>query len=254
MEENMIDPAELAAFKESLALGELPLAAFATDSKPDDGICAEGTHCVMSVLHRARRKHTPAYFYRGQQFCPGGQLYINVVDQIPEFIPAYISTGQEGAFEGERYCRSPEIAMNYLNAVKLEPDPRMYRVFKPIDLLAPGEEPEVVMFFEPPDVLSGLYTLVQYTTGAMDSVVVPWGAGCTGIYAWVRRFEMNGSPKAVLAGFDVSARPYMGRDELTLAMPWAMFSDILQSYRESFIFTRSWGTLKKRIASANKKK
>lgn len=250
MEKRKIDPAELSAFKEALALGEMPMAAFATDSRPEGGICAEKAHCILSVLHRARRKHTPAYFYRGQEFCPGGQLYINVVDEIPGVIPAYVSTGLEGAFEGERYCRGPEIVMRFLNAVKLDPDPRRYRVFKPIDLLVHGEVPEIVIFFETPDVLSGLYTLVQYATGAVDSVVAPWGSGCSGIYAWVRRLEIDGTPKAVLAGFDVSARPFMGRGELTLAMPFALFTDILASYRESFVFTKSWATLKKRIVSA----
>jgi uncharacterized protein (DUF169 family) len=250
----MIDPSELQAFKEALSLGEMPLAAFATDIKPEEGISSEKAHCVLSVLHRARRKHATAFFSRGQLFCPGGQLYINVVDEIPDFIPAYVSTGKEGMFEGERYCRSPEIVMNFLKTVKLDPDPRLYRVFKPLDLLAPGEEPEVVIFFETPDVLSGLYTLVQYATGAMDSVAAPWGAGCCGIYAWVRRFELDGTPKAVLAGFDVSARPYMGRDELTLAMPFAMFKEILGCYRDSFVFTKSWGTLNKRIASSRRER
>jgi uncharacterized protein (DUF169 family) len=239
---------ELEQFKEAVHLKEMPLVAFSTDKRPEEGLPVHKAHCVMAYIRMARKKHASAFFSRDQPFCPGGQFYLNVIDTIPEFIPAYVSTGLEGVFEGERYCQSPQVVQRYLEMVKLDPDPRMYRVFKPIDMLKPDETPEMVLFFAEPDILAGLYTLVQFYTGERDAVVAPWGAGCTTMYTWVKRYLADGLQKAVLGGFDASARPFLERCELSFSMPYAMFQGILECYRESFIFTKSWGILKRRIA------
>ena len=239
-------------FRQAMALAELPYVAFSTNAAPDHGVTpkkdAKANQCVMAYFQLARRKRKPVYFSRGQAFCPGGQLYTNVVDEIPEFIAEYVSTGIEGFFEGERYCSSPEVMRQFLEKVKLPPDSNQYRVFKPIEQLSPAESPEVVIFFCSPDVLTGLFVLVGFYTNDLEAMIAPFGAGCTNIYTWVRKYMLEGNPKVVLGGLDITARPFIGENELSLSMPYTMFLDLLECYKDSFVYTRSWEMVKKRIA------
>jgi hypothetical protein len=47
--------------------------------------------------------------------------------------------------------------------------------------------------------------------------------------------------------FDVSARPYVNKEELTFAVPMAKFRRMVGSMEESFLVTPSWAKVKKRI-------
>jgi hypothetical protein len=43
--------------------------------------------------------------------------------------------------------------------------------------------------------------------------------------------------------FDVSARPFVEPDILTLAMPTKLFLSLLDNQEESFLITKSWETV-----------
>jgi hypothetical protein len=47
--------------------------------------------------------------------------------------------------------------------------------------------------------------------------------------------------------FDVSARPFVEPDILTLAMPTKLFLTLLANQDESFLITKSWEIVRKRI-------
>ncbi len=269
-------------FLQDLSIAEEPFAVMSTDTKPATGYSPNGKsikhRCVMSFLHLARKKNEAAFFARDQIFCPGGQLYLNTIDEIPECIAHFVSTGLEGflkndhdgskqkkvqpflkspmippnaslrsIIKGERFCRDPEIVFRFLERIKLPADKRKYRVFKPLSMVRPEENPDIIVFFTNPDVLAGLYNLVQFYSGHIDSVVSPWGAGCTAVYGWVKKFMLEGKEKAVLGGFDILARSFLDRYEVTFSMPYSMFLGMLNCYRDSFICTRSWKILRKRI-------
>jgi hypothetical protein len=244
---DLINPEELKAFAEALSLREMPFAVFSSDSVPEGALTPKNSRCVIGVLRLARKKKLPAVSMNHDSLCPGGRVYMNLEGAVSDFIPAFVSTGMEGVFEGERYCKNPEIVSRYLDQVRLEADPLPYRVFKPIDMLDQNEIPEVIVFFENPDILSGLFTLVQFEAGDNETIVAPFGAGCAGVYTWVKRYLQDGKERAVIAGFDPSARPFMAPDELTFSMPYSMFKRLMGCYRESFLFTHSWQTIKKRI-------
>lgn len=244
---SLISPEELMAFSDALALREMPFAAFSTNAVPEGALTPKNSRCIIGVLRLARKRRQVVTVMNHDNLCPGGRVYANLEGAVTDFIPAFVSTGMEGVFEGERYCKNPEVVVQYLDQVRLKADPLPYRIFKPVDMLTENEVPEVVVFFENPDVLSGLFTLVQFETGDNDSIIAPFGAGCAGIYTWVKRYLEEGKERAVIAGFDPSARPFMAPDELTFAMPYTMFLRLMSCYRESFLFTHSWQTIKKRI-------
>jgi hypothetical protein len=54
-------------------------------------------------------------------------------------------------------------------------------------------------------------------------------------------------PRAVLGMFDVSARPYVPRETLTFSVPMKKFIRMIGNMEESFLITRSWEKVKKRI-------
>jgi hypothetical protein len=54
-------------------------------------------------------------------------------------------------------------------------------------------------------------------------------------------------PRSILGMFDVSARPMVEKDVLTLAMPYATFLKLLESFSGSFLQTESWKKVLQRI-------
>jgi uncharacterized protein (DUF169 family) len=140
-----------------------------------------------------------------------------------KFIEHYVTTGFEGTpIHGERYLPSPESMRKFLDEVNPRKAPAKYCIFKPLSLFSGGEEPEFVVFFARPEVLCGLFTHTTFTTGEMDSVASPFGAGCTNIVAWPLFYKEQGIEKAVLGGFDPSARKFMKTDELTFTVSWSL--------------------------------
>jgi uncharacterized protein (DUF169 family) len=243
----LIDPQALQSFTEALALREMPFAVFSSETIPEEALTPKNSRCVIGVLRLARKRRLPVVMMNHENLCPGGRVYMNLEGAVSDFIPAFVSTGMEGVFEGEHYCKNPEIVSRYLDQVTLKADALPYRIFKPIDMLDENEIPEVVVFFETPDVLSGLFTLVQFEIGDSESIIAPFGAGCACIYTWVKRYLEDGKERAVIGGFDPSARPFMAPDELTFSFSYSLFKRLMDSYRESFLFTHSWQTIKKRI-------
>jgi hypothetical protein len=48
--------------------------------------------------------------------------------------------------------------------------------------------------------------------------------------------------------FDVSARPYIPKETLTFAVPMNKFVRMIDNMEESFLVTRTWDKVKKRIS------
>ena len=58
-------------------------------------------------------------------------------------------------------------------------------------------------------------------------------------------------PHAVLGMFDVTARPWVSQDELTLSIPFPKFVSMVAYMDESFLITESWRKVKSRIEGIN---
>jgi hypothetical protein len=118
--------------------------------------------------------------------------------------------------------------------------------------LSLGEDPEVIIFFAPPDILSGLVVLTNYVAERPDAVYIPFSSGCGSILTHPLKEGEKENPRAVLGMFDVSARPFVEADILTLAMPTKLFLALLANQDESFLITKSWEIVRKRIAKQKK--
>lgn len=108
----------------------------------------------------------------------------------------------------------------------------------------------MVIFFAPPDVLSGLFTLAGFDQAGLNSVITPFGSGCASIvqYPYLERGSAN--PRGVIGMFDVSARPAVPANVLTFAAPMSRFVTMLGNAEQSFLITDTWKLVQKRIAKA----
>ncbi len=205
--------------------------------------------CVMGNIWLARKKHCAAYISSDEYGCVGGVFYCSMMKPNLGFIEHYVTTGFEGTpIHGERYLPSPESMRKFLDKVNPRKAPGKYCIFKPLSLFTGSEEPEFIVFFARPEVLCGLFTHTTFTTGEVDSVASPFGAGCTNIVAWPLYYREQGQEKAVIGGFDPSARKFMKTDELTFTVPWSLYRKMLKALPESmFNVGDTWEGVRKKI-------
>ncbi len=163
--------------------------------------------CLTGNVWLARKKHAAAWISHRECGCMGGGYYAGLYRPYLETNVLYVSTGIPGTpIEGEHYMPTPE-SMRVFMEDTLPPEATgEYCVVKPLDLFAQGETPLVVVFFARPEVLTGLHSLAGYATGDHNAVVSPFGAACGAMIAWPLVYQQRGEEKAVLGGFDVSAR------------------------------------------------
>jgi hypothetical protein len=149
--------------------------------------------------------------------------------------------------EGERYKQSPELVEEYLESQPAFDAPGRYVVFKRWDRLDEDDDPAVVIFYAPPDVLSGLFTLANFDEAGPEAVIAPFGSGCASIVYHPYRELKSDRPRAVLGMFDVSARPCVPADVLTLSVPRPKFHRMVVHMDESFLITDSWHQVRTRM-------
>jgi hypothetical protein len=58
--------------------------------------------------------------------------------------------------------------------------------------------------------------------------------------------------KAVLGGWDPSARKFFKTDELSFTVPFEMFVEMLNRFETSFLKTETWPIVQKKIARSKK--
>lgn len=264
----------MSRFLEVLGYDEEPMGIFYTHEKPAEGFSpAPGDlptrekeknqqinwqaifgdfSCAIGHIWRARKKKKPAYFDANHFGCPGGAFFLGFMKPQTETIIHYVSTGVPGRMEGELYCDSPDV----LRAIFDHIDPRAcsddYCVVKPLSQFKVVEVPELVAFFARPETLSGLHQLAAFVTHDPEVVVSPWGAACTNLIAWPRKYLYEGKPKAVLGGWDPSARMFFKTDEISFTVPYEMFTRMVERFEESFLMTKTWATVRKKINRSRK--
>jgi hypothetical protein len=80
-------------------------------------------------------------------------------------------------------------------------------------------------------------------------VYTPFCAGCGAITLYPHREQAAERPRCVLGLFDVSARLFVSRHELTFAAPMRKFATMVANMEDSFLTTASWNKVQRRIAA-----
>lgn len=265
-----------ATFMGHLGLGEEPLGVHYSDTLPENaygpkkGIpisreledagqlnmqeVMKSFSCVMGNVWLARKKKSAAFISTEQYGCVGGAYHCSMIKPHLRFIEHYVSTGFEGTpLQGERYMPGPEAMREFILRVNPRKAPAKYCIFKPLSLFTDGVEPEFVIFFARPEILTGLFTQAVFTTGDMECVVSPFGAGCTNMLAWPLHYKEKGQEKAVIGGMDPSARKFMKTDELTFTVPLSLYEKMLAALPDSmFTHDTDWKSVRKKVERSAK--
>ena len=210
----------------------------------------EGLHCLIGDLLAIRQGQTLCFDTKSVA-CFGGKRYLGFSQNLMPNFEYFLSCGIPGKLEGERYKKTPELVKELLNVVPSFTAPAKHIVFKRWDVLDEKDQPQVVVFFAPPDVLSGLFTLANYDEPTNEAVFCPMGAGCGTIVQYPLNECQSDRPRAVLGMFDVSARPGIDPTFLTFSIPMRKFERMVDNMDESFLITGSWEKVKDRLRHPN---
>jgi len=229
---------------------ELPIVCYYTDDENSLAAAEKpaAEHCLISQLQSVRSGQIVA-FKKDNIHCGGGRRYLGFAPGLRPNFEFFLSCGIPGKMEGERYKKSPEVVRELLARDPGFTAPAQHLLFKRWDHLHDHDEPEIVIFFAKPDVLSGLFTLSGYDESADDFVIAPFSAGCGSIVKYPYLERQSGRHRSVLGLFDVSARPFVPADRLTMAVPWPRFAQMIANADESFLTTKSWDRVRSRLES-----
>ncbi len=265
---------EVRGFLDALGMKEEPMGMIYTDDPPSGGVSPKqgvlpsredemrgqvdfgglfaNFSCVVGNIWRARKKGSAAYFSKNQFGCIGGGFYLGFMKPQLDFIAHYVSSGIPGHVEGERYLESPEVTRRFFETIDPPPAPAPFCVFKPVTQFTQTEDPLLVTFFARGEIIGGLNQLATFVTNDFEAVTSPFGAGCSNMVTWPLRILAQGKLKAVLGGWDPSDRKYLKPDEMTFTVPLEMFTRMVKRWPESFLTTRTWATVKKKIELSEK--
>ncbi len=227
---------------------DLPITFYYTDQVKDAEPAPKptGHWCIMGDFTRIR-KGTSLYFEAESIGCYGGRRYLGFGEELMPNFEYFLSFGIPGKLEGERYKKTPELVKEMMKKAPNMKAPARFIVFKRWDMIAEYDEPQVVIFFACPDVLSGLFTLANFDQVGPNAVFTPFAAGCGSIVQYPYLERNSDRPRAVLGMFDVSARPFVPENLLTFAVPMNRFITMVENMDESFLITPSWAKVNKRI-------
>ncbi len=230
---------------------DLPIIFYYSDVAKADEVVKAGsvTRCIIGALSKVRDGKSMRFDAKSIG-CFGGRRYLGFAENIRPNFEYFLSCGIPGEMEGERYKKSPEIVKEVMKNMSVFKAPAKYIAFKRWDSLDKSENPEAVIFFAQPDVLSGLFTLANFDEIEPNGVICPFGSGCSSIVYYPLKENAAARPRAVLGMFDVSARPFVHPGTLTFAVPFKKFTKMLDNVEESFLTTNSWKAIQKRIGKS----
>jgi hypothetical protein len=227
---------------------DLPVSFFYTDNSGDATVVpSKGKwSCLICELQKVRAGQSLAFSSESLK-CGGAKRYLGFADRMRPNFEYFLSCGIENEMDGERYIRTPQLVRELMEKQKKLAIKGKYIVFKRWDYLVENDNPEVVIFFATPDILSGLFTLANFDQSEPNSTITPFGAGCGSIvyYPFIEKDSQR--PRAVIGMFDVSARKCVQKGVLTFSVPMIKFTKMISYMDESFLITDSWKKVQKRI-------
>jgi Uncharacterised ArCR, COG2043 len=227
---------------------EFPITFYYSDTGEQAELVRPGSvaRCVIGALVEVR--NGCCFSFNADAIgCFGGRKYLGFAETLRPDFEYFLSCGIPGRMEGERYKKSPELVKEVMKKWPNFRAPRPFVVFKRWDKLSPEDDPEVVIFFAQPDVLAGLFTLVNFDVSQPEGVITPMGSACSSIVSYPYLEKDAPQPRAIIGMLDPSARPYVPKDTLSFSVPMKRFVTMIGNMEESFLITDTWKKLQKRI-------
>jgi uncharacterized protein (DUF169 family) len=242
LKETLID-----LWKKYFGNAELPIIFYYTDGEGGAEWVekAKGHSCLICELIKVRNGKSLVYDDERIK-CGGARRYLGYSEKMRPGFEYFLSCGN-GQIEGERYLRSPELVKEFIKNQQTLPGKGRNIVFKRWDNLEESDNPDVVIFFARPDILSGLFTLANFDQSDPNGTFTPFGAGCGSIIHYPYLESKSERQRAIIGMFDPSARKCVPEDVMTFAIPMKRFEKMIGYMEESFLITDTWSTIMKRI-------
>jgi hypothetical protein len=256
-----------------------PIALIWTDSEPDGAarFKPQNWGCVVSLFAAAATKGITGVFDRSSCGCWGGGVGLGFGNQYENFpggvecFCRFLSSGggdpeasrpimeqmssmgyrrmAEEYPKGERYIKSPEATLRFIESLPIREIPSRFVVVKPLDQTDPDQDAiKNVTFFVDADGLSALTILASYSRPDAENVIIPWAAACQvmGIFAY-RELERE-HPRALVGMIDIMARKHvratLGEHSLSFTAPWPLFQEMEDNVAGSFLHRATWLSLR----------
>ncbi len=240
----------LEAWGEHFGDADLPVALWYSEDAVTEPTRPQGQwNCFMNELWRAQHGENVALDAESVR-CFGGKRFLGFTREVSPNLPHFLSCGIPGKLEGERYKKTPEIARAGIDSLTIPDAPARYLNARRWDLLEEADAPGIIVFLAEPDVLSGLFTLANFDRIDPHGVITPFSSGCGSTVTYPSLERTGKNPRAVLGMFDPSARPYVGPQRLSFAVPMERFATMVDSMPESFLIAPAWAKVRSRIGEA----
>lgn len=226
---------------------ELPLAGYYSATAGEAKVVPKptGHSCLIAQLSAARKGK--ALCFRPESVnCGGGKRYLGFADRINERFACFLSNGEDGGF-CERYKQSPDLVERLIGDIPRLPIAGENLIFKRWDMLDERDDPQFVVFFVNPDALAGLFTLARFDNNDADTVIAPFGAGCTSIVYYPYREYLENGKRAIIGMFDPSARKCVKANVLSFSLSIGRLWELMAEMEESFLITPTWTVIHKRL-------
>ncbi|MDH7577444.1 MAG: DUF169 domain-containing protein [Bacillota bacterium] len=238
--------------REALGLTAEPVAVLWADKAPEGALgFKKGAErgCMVPLVKQAAFNGRVVALGRDNYGCPGGGYYLGFTrERDPHRFRYFLSTGIPGVIEGEGYKKSPELVdeVMKLNTDQYLPASGNYCVFKPVSLLSPEDEPEVVFFLVNPDQLSALVVLANYDLPGNDGVAALFGSGCSSLVLYPR-LERLGKQRGIIGLTDVTVRKFLPPEILSFAVPYERGLEMEANVPASFLERKVWQGIQQRL-------
>lgn len=247
----MIDYKKISnSFKEKLLLEYHPVGFFYTDKKPDNsiGFKNKGGGCIMPLIFTCAKGKTAA-FNEGSTGYPCSAFYLGYKDWIFPGIEKFLSNGPFPGRECERIVKTAGLAENYVKSLRPAEKEKGWAVFKPLEEFSGEEKPEVVIFFANADQLSALTYLLYFDAPEEDDRIVGrFASACAAVTTVPLKYARTNQKKAVWGLHDISVRPKLPKDLMTLTFPFELLAEMWINIEESFLTSERWNKVAKRIS------
>lgn len=197
--------------------------------------------CLIGKLNKVRKGQSLCVD-RTSIGCRGASYFLGYSQDLKPDFEYFLSCGNKQT-EGERYVRTPEEVVAWLNMQPQIPPHNRYAHFKRWDKLEKDDVPELLIFFANPDVLSGLYALFNFCNFRENNIEAPFGSGCSSI---ITKPYLN-SDKAFIGMFDPAARKFIPSDMLTFSFHYKHIESMIEAMDQSFLTTTAWKIIKQRM-------
>ena len=81
----------------------------------------------------------------------------------------------------------------------------------------------------------------------------PWGEACGNLVVWPLHYASRKKNKAVIGGWDPSARKFFKTGELSFTVPYGMLPAMIERRDDSFLKTETWQTVQKKTVGSKKR-